>query len=131
MKDRIHYDSVFGGSNPSDIATGTNTPVPCITISNDLGKNFVVKGFVLRYEPGLESCVAELFYNNNIKFITGDNQLTSLGNSKTDQVPRDEFPVDIPFGRNSKVVLSLNPKGLLIHKGDITLTLLASDEESR
>lgn len=128
MVGRIHYDSVFGGSNPSDIPTGTNGDINCITIANDRGRDYTVKGFVLRYASGLDSCTAELFYNLDVKFITGDNQLTALGNTKTAAVTRDEFPVNIPFDKNSKIVLNINPKGLPIKKGDITLTLLATDE---
>lgn len=127
--DRIHYDSVIGGENKTDIPVGTNGEVDAIVITNDRGRDYTVKAFVLRYEPGLESCTAELYYNKDIKFITGDNQLTALGNTKIAPVPRDEFPVKIPFDNNSKIVLKVKPNGLLIKKGDITLTLLATDEK--
>ncbi|MBP6738880.1 MAG: hypothetical protein KA146_02765 [Leptospiraceae bacterium] len=129
MNGRTHYDSVFGGSNPKDIPVGTNSIVDCITIANDRGRNYTVKGFVLRFAPGLEDCTAELYYNLEVKFITGDNQLTALGNTKVAAVPRDEFPVNIPFDNNSKIVMKINPKGLLIKTGDITITLLATDEK--
>lgn len=124
----LHYDSVFGGSNPTDIAVGSNGAVNCLTIANDRGRNYTVLGFVLRYPPGLEDCTMELYYNSDIKFITGDNQLSALGNTKVAAVPRDEFPVKIPFDNNSKIVMKIDPKGHAIKAGDITISLLASDE---
>ncbi len=129
MPERVHYDQILSGQNSADIPVGNNGEVIAIVIPNDRSRNLTVKALVLRYAPGLETCTVELFYNQDNAFIVGKNQLTALGNSNVAAVPRDELPVNIPFDNNSKIVLKINPNGLLIKKGDISLTLLATDEK--
>jgi hypothetical protein len=124
MNNRISYNLTVGGINGDAISNDQNF-TDCIIIASPISSHHMkVLGIQVRFPDDSEDALIQIKDSDQNLLISGNVQLSQIGNRSKADILRDEFPVDFLLKVGTTMIISIKPatgKSLAKEKLNVTL----------
>jgi hypothetical protein len=130
MTGRIHYNLSTAGGNPDAINNDQSFTdaivINCPISSHDMR----ILGIQVRYPDDAEDALIQIKDSDQNLLVSGDMQLSQLGNRSKAEIPRDEFPVDMLLKVGTTLIISIKPAtGKTIAKEKLNVGLFGTKSD--
>lgn len=124
MNNRISYNLTVGGINGDAISNDQNF-TDCIIIASPISSHHMkVLGIQVRFPDDSEDALIQIKDSDQNLLLSGNVQLSQIGNRSKADILRDEFPVDFLLKVGTTMIISIKPatgKSLAKEKLNVTL----------
>jgi hypothetical protein len=130
MNNRISYNLTVGGVN-GDTISNDNNFTEVITIKSPISShNMKILGIQVRFPDDAEDALIQIKDSDQNLLISGNVQLSQIGNRSKADILRDEFPVDFLLKVGTTMIILVKPaNGKSIAKEKLNVTLFGQKVE--
>lgn len=124
MNSRISYNLTVGGVNGDAISNDQNFTDAIIIASPISSHHMRILGIQVRFPDDAEDSLIQIKDSDQNLLISGNVQLSQIGNRSKADILRDEFPVDFLLKVGTTMIISIKPAtGKSITKEKLNVTL--------
>ncbi|MCB1176355.1 MAG: hypothetical protein KDK36_02140 [Leptospiraceae bacterium] len=124
------YDLIRGAENSELISP--NSEKLAITLKYELGRPARIRGLQIRFKENLGDCLIVIKNNmTNDEIISGEVQLSQVGNRINADIVRDELPVNFVIQSGTNLHVYIKSKTHTINPGDINVTMFGKFLEEK